>query len=423
MANFMAVAGSYEGGLYGWCSKEDSLSLSSSSSSAASSSAASSSSSSSASAVTGELELIFGFGAHIGAIKAVAIDGDGKILATGGVDEYIKLFDVQTRRERGELAQHTGSVLALQFFRSSHLLSASQDGTVCIWRASDWLCLHVLGGHKDAVTSVTIHPSGRMALSAARDRTLRLWNLVEGRCAYITKPPVPRHADIEKVSWSPAGVRYALVAAGTLQIYDAGQVGKPTPSFTHQQRPRINDLVFAQEASIVIGSDDGSLQVVDAAAGSLLQRLDLKSILSGRIKSMGLCRTPARRGAAADDSPNPLVVTSSSSGKLHLWDVFGTDAGGTPSPLATASVPGAASRLTCLATCWVPAAAAGVVEVKPASDSKPGKKRKATAASSGEEEGDGAGAATVADEKETAVEVRSSAPKPRGKKAGKRKTR
>ena len=133
-----------------------------------------------------------------------------------------------------------------------------------------------------------------MALSGARDRTLRLWNLIEGRCAYITKPPVPRHADIEKVSWSPEGARYAVVAAGTLQMYDASQMGKPKPSFTHQQRPRINDLVFLAEATIVLGGDDGSLQVVNAATGALLRRLELSGVVNGRIKSLSVCRDIGR---------------------------------------------------------------------------------------------------------------------------------
>ena len=93
-------------------------------------------------------ELCFSFRGHIGAIKAVSIDEAGEMLATGGDDEYIRLFNLITKKERGELTQHTGSITSLEFFRSSHLLSASHDGTVCIWRTNDWLCLHVLGGHK-----------------------------------------------------------------------------------------------------------------------------------------------------------------------------------------------------------------------------------------------------------------------------------
>lgn len=50
----------------------------------------------------------------------------------------------------------------------------------------------------------SIHPSGRMALSVSRDRTLRLWNLLEGRCAYIKR----LQGEGELVRWSPLGDRW-----------------------------------------------------------------------------------------------------------------------------------------------------------------------------------------------------------------------
>jgi protein MAK11 len=37
-----------------------------------------------------------------------------------------------------------------------------------------------------AVTSLSVHPSGKLALSVGTDATLRTWNLVKGRQAYAT---------------------------------------------------------------------------------------------------------------------------------------------------------------------------------------------------------------------------------------------
>ena len=41
-----------------------------------------------------------------------------------------------------------GSITALAFQGSTHMLSASEDGTLAIWRTRDWECLKVLRGHK-----------------------------------------------------------------------------------------------------------------------------------------------------------------------------------------------------------------------------------------------------------------------------------
>lgn len=164
------------------------------------------------------------FGGHLGAIKTIAIDESGDILATGGVDEYIKIYNLKTRKEKGELTQHSGSITALKFFKSSHLLSASNDGTLCIWQTRDWMCLHIMGGHKGTITCISIHPSGRMALTGSIDRTIRLWNLVEGRCAFISKPNLGKTSVIELIEWSKSGSSYAVVSGGILNLYEAGQV-------------------------------------------------------------------------------------------------------------------------------------------------------------------------------------------------------
>lgn len=41
-----------------------------------------------------------------------------------------------------------GDVTCLSTFSKTHVLSGSADHTICIWRASDWNCVHILGGHK-----------------------------------------------------------------------------------------------------------------------------------------------------------------------------------------------------------------------------------------------------------------------------------
>jgi len=330
------VAGSYEGGLYGWSvdiRKDDTL--------------------------LGAAELSWAFGAHMGAVKTVAVDAAGEWLATGGVDEYIKLYTVSNRREKGELSQHTGSVTALSFYKSSHLLSASQDGTICIWNTSSWHCEHVLGGHKDAVTCLSIHPSGRMALSGSKDRTLRLWNLVEGRCAFITKPSLPKSVDIECVEWSPSGSRYVVVAGGHVLVYDASQTGKPTPVVNHVQRCRVNACCFVGDERLALGGDDGVLQLLDAATGKVLRSVE--GPCKARLK--GVSVMPAQA-----PSLRPLVLAATSNGSVHVWDVTNEEKSDAECLVASITVPGATSRLTCLAvaapvTTGGPAAPAEVAPV------------------------------------------------------------
>lgn len=63
----------------------------------------------------GALAPTFGYSVHVGCMKsaAVATSGNrgGKILVTGGADERIRIYDLQDRKELGELQQHNGKFL------------------------------------------------------------------------------------------------------------------------------------------------------------------------------------------------------------------------------------------------------------------------------------------------------------------------
>jgi protein MAK11 len=184
---FKIIAGSYEKLLYGL---EGTVVTSESSS------------------YTFNLKPMFIFPAHVSCIKAVAASPmGGKWLATGSADEIVKVWDLRRRKEIGGLMHHEGmshitlfmsrmfgdrgsgpgSITHLSFPSRSHLLSASEDGTLCLFRARDWAVLRSLHGHKGRVNSVAVHPSGKVALSVGKDKTLRMWDLMRGKGSASTK--------------------------------------------------------------------------------------------------------------------------------------------------------------------------------------------------------------------------------------------
>ena len=85
------------------------------------------------------------------------------------------------------LNRDLGSITHLLFPSRSHLLSASEDGTLCLFHARDWTVLRTMKGHKARINSVAVHPSGKVALSVGKDRTLRMWDLMRGKGVASTK--------------------------------------------------------------------------------------------------------------------------------------------------------------------------------------------------------------------------------------------
>jgi protein MAK11 len=79
---------------------------------------------------------------------------------------------------------HDGSITHLEFQGKSHMMSAGEDGKLCLWRTKDWESLKSFRGIKTACTSFAIHPSGRLALSISADKKLKCWDLVKAINAF-----------------------------------------------------------------------------------------------------------------------------------------------------------------------------------------------------------------------------------------------
>lgn len=64
---------------------------------------------------------------------------EGNLMAVGGTEEIIKMFDLKKKKSCGELAGvHTSTITALAISKKcNHLFSGSEDGVIAIWRVSD----------------------------------------------------------------------------------------------------------------------------------------------------------------------------------------------------------------------------------------------------------------------------------------------
>lgn len=99
------------------------------------------------------------------------------------------------------------------------LVLSLQDNSICIWRTHDWMCVHILGGHKGSINSVSIHPSGKLAVSVAQDNTLTVWNLVQGRIAFTRR----LKGSANLVKWlKPTGDAYMLVIGFKIEVTSGG---------------------------------------------------------------------------------------------------------------------------------------------------------------------------------------------------------
>ena len=134
-----------------------------------------------------DLQTEYSFGATEGSI--LCADGNKNLMALGGFDEVIRLFDVAKKKDLGDLVgEHSGSITSLQFYKNKFLISGSEDSQIIIWRCKDWAALHKLNiMNKSKVVSMSLHRSGKLLLAIYQNRVVRLWNLMNARCTFKRK--------------------------------------------------------------------------------------------------------------------------------------------------------------------------------------------------------------------------------------------
>ncbi|MEO0541073.1 MAG: hypothetical protein AAFZ80_09445 [Cyanobacteria bacterium P01_A01_bin.105] len=158
---------------------------------------------------------------HLGALLA-AVKGGRRLMAIDGTLtlQMQTLFALRcalhTVREKNRLTGHQDWVLQARFSPDGqHLVSASDDGTACIWSTTGQQ-RHTLNGHRGSVIDATFNPDGTLVATASDDRTLRLWR-VDGQAIHTFEG---HSGAVNSVAFSPSG-QYLVSASNdaTLRLW------------------------------------------------------------------------------------------------------------------------------------------------------------------------------------------------------------
>jgi dynein assembly factor with WDR repeat domains 1 len=163
-------------------------------------------------------ELIHTLRGHDLEIVSMAISKDGRLAATGGMDDLAIVWDIDRGDEICTMVGHSGEVVTLDFSPDGTMVvTGSMDETVRLWDAKDGTCIRSMVGHTQEIGHVSFNCFGNMILSGSIDSTCRLWDVSTGVCKVLRG----HSREIVDCAFSPTGWKCASVSEDqTVRIWD-----------------------------------------------------------------------------------------------------------------------------------------------------------------------------------------------------------
>ena len=241
---------------------------------------------------------------HSNTVSSVSFSPDGQVLASGSVDETIKLWDVGSRREIATLKGHSGLVYSVSFSPDGQVLaSGSDDHTIKLWDVGSRREIATLKGHRYDVYSVSFSPDGQVLASGGSAKTIKLWDVGSRREIATLRG----HSNtVNSVSFSPDG---QVLASGsfdkTIKLWDVGSRREIATLKGHSNWVR--SVSFSPDGQVLAsGSFDDTIKLWDV--GSRREIATLKGH-SSNVRSVSF-------------SPDGQVLASGSlDNTIKLWDV------------------------------------------------------------------------------------------------------
>jgi len=202
---------------------------------------------------------------HKREVNAVAFSSDGKLLASGGRDNKVRIWNVASGAEIHVL-NATGEVRSVAFHPTEPKLAAGtsgKDGRILVWNTRTGLEERTNFKHDNAALSVAFSPDGRWLVAGCgeprnpRSGEIYIWETPTGKFSQLL---LEQDGPVAALAFHPDGKTFASAGEGFIRIWTIGDADPIKRWKAH--RERVNALAFDKTGDrLASGCTDSSAAI------------------------------------------------------------------------------------------------------------------------------------------------------------------
>ena len=208
---------------------------------------------------------LFTLDSESGASLAVAWAPSGGLLAVGGADSTIQLWNVSTLKKQAPLHGHTAQVNRINWSPDGRLLAtASSDGTVRLWDGQQYTPQAILQGTGEGNSALSIawSPDSKRLVAGYGNGAVEIWDVTthKGQTLLGQQATDLRTKAVWGIAWSPDG-KWIISPQydGILHVWEA-ESRKLLRILSSDDLP--NDVLWTHDGRILASSSDkGTVQL------------------------------------------------------------------------------------------------------------------------------------------------------------------
>ncbi len=138
------------------------------------------------------------------------------------------------------------------------LVSGGDDKTICLWDVVQGVLQKTLEGHTDNVRSVKFSPNGKKLISASDDKTIQLWNISQSR---LEKTLEGHSNNVVDISFGANGAQLISCSHdNTVRLWSCNTQYASLNTFSSVNSIAWYEILETEEAYLATGHEDTSIR-------------------------------------------------------------------------------------------------------------------------------------------------------------------